>query len=107
MCPICNEYTSSVHDTLKPILLKYLKSSEQDTRILITKKRFICHKCKKKFTKEVDLNNQGKTISNKLEQKILKDLLNYNLSIAYIAKDSGLRPGTVRKIFEQAMSNYL
>lgn len=107
MCPICNEYTSSVHDTLKPILLKYLKSSEQDARILITKKRFICHKCKKKFTKEVDLNNQGKTISNKLEQKILKDLLNYNLSIAYIAKDSGLRPGTVRKIFEQAMSNYL
>ena len=50
---------------------------------------------------------EGKTISNKLEQKILKDLLNYNLSIAYIAKDNGLSPGTVRKIFEQAMSNYL
>lgn len=105
-CPTCNEYTSSVHDTLKPIELKYLKLFEQDTRILITKKRFICHKCKKKFTEEVDLNNQGKTISNKLEQKILKDLLNYNLSIAYIAKDNGLSPGTVRKIFEQAMSNY-
>ena len=105
-CPICNEYTSSVHDTLKPIELKYLKLFEQDTMILITKKRFICHKCKKKFTKEVDLNNQDKTISNKLEQKILKDLLNYNLSIAYIAKDNGLSPETVRKIFEQAMSNY-
>ena len=106
MCPICNEYTSSVHDTLKPIELKYLKLFEQDTRILITKKRFICHKCKKKFTEEVDLNNRGKTISNKLEQKILKDLLNYNLSIACIAKDNGLSPETVRKIFEQAMSNY-
>lgn len=83
-----------------------MKLFEQDTRILITKKRFICHKCKKKFTEEVDLNNQGKTISNKLEQKILKDLLNYNLSIAYIAKDNGLSQVTVRKIFEQAMSNY-
>lgn len=106
-CPICNEYTSSIHDTLKTIVLKYLRLFEQDTRILITKKkRFICHKCKKKFTEEVDLNNQGKTISNKLEQKILKDLLNYNISIAYIDKDNGLSPGTVRKIFEQAMSNY-
>ena len=65
---------------MKSIEFKYLKLFEQDTRILITKKRFICHKCKKKFTEEVDLNNQGKTISNKLEQKILKDLLNYNLS---------------------------
>lgn len=48
-CPICNEYTSSVYDTLKPIELKYLKLLEQDTRILITKKRFICHECKKMF----------------------------------------------------------
>ena len=48
------------------------------------------------------MNNRGKTISNKLEQKILKDLLNYNLSIACIAKDNGLSPETVRKIFEQA-----
>lgn len=34
-------------------------------------------------------------------------MFNYNLSIAYIVKDSGLSPGTVRKIFEQTMSNYL
>ena len=58
---------------------------EYDTKIIITKKRFICHKCNKKFTEVVDLNNKGKNISNKLEQKVLKDLLNYNLSIKYIA----------------------
>ena len=45
-------------------------------------------------------------ISNKSEQKILKALLNYNLSIAHIAKNNGLSPETVRKIFEQTMSNY-
>ena len=46
-CPICNEYTSSVHDKLKPIEVKYLKIMEQDTKVNIVKKRFICHKCKK------------------------------------------------------------
>ena len=44
-CPICNEYTSSIHDKLRPIELKYLKILEQETRINIIKKRFICHKC--------------------------------------------------------------
>lgn len=80
-CPVCREYTRSIHDKLKPIELKYLKVIEQDTKVNIVKKRFICHKCKKKFTEELDINNKNKTISNKLEQKILKDLLNYNLSI--------------------------
>ena len=70
------------------------------------KKRFICHKCKKKFTEGVNLNNRGKTISNKLEQKILKDLLNYNLSISYIAKENKVSPGTVRNILKNAMSEY-
>ena len=105
-CSNCNEYTSSIHDRLKPIELKYLKLFEQDTRILIIKKRFICHKCNKKFTEEVDLNNHGKNISNKLEQKILKDLLNYNLSISGIAKENDLSPGTVRSIFKNAVSDY-
>ena len=80
-CPICNEYTKSIHSNLKPIELKYLKVVEQDTKINIVKKRFVCHKCKKVFTENVDLNQKNKTITNKLEQKILKDLLNYNLSM--------------------------
>ena len=46
-CPICDEYTSSIHDRLKPIEIKYLKVIEQDTKINIVKKRFIFHKCKK------------------------------------------------------------
>ena len=105
-CPNCDEYTSSIHDKLKPIELKYLKIVEYDCKINIVKKRFICHKCNKKFTERVDLNEKGKTISNKLEQKILKDLLNYNLSIKYIAKDNGISSGTVRNILKNAMSKY-
>lgn len=105
-CPICGEYTNSIHDKLKPIKLKYLKLFEYDTKIVITKKRFVCHKCNKKFTEVVDLNNKGKNISNKLEQKILKDLLNYNLSIKYIAKENNVNSESVRKILKNAMSNY-
>lgn len=105
-CPICGEYTSSVHDKLKPIELKYLKIVEYDCRINILKKRFICHKCNKRFTEKVDLNRKGKNISNKLEQKILKDLLDYNLSIKYIAKTNGISPGIVRIILKNAMSKY-
>jgi transposase len=105
-CPICNEYTSSIHDRLKPIEVKYLKVIEQDTKINIIKKRFICHKCNKKFTETLDLNQKGKTISNKLEQKVLKDLLDYNLSIKYIAKTNNISTGSVRSILINAMSEY-
>lgn len=105
-CPICGEYTSSIHNKLKPIELKYLKVIEQDTKINIIKKRFICHKCKKVFTEQTGLNNKGKTISSKLEQKILKDLLNYNLSISYIAKENNVSTGSVRNILINAMSEY-
>lgn len=56
-CPYCNEYTSSIHDRLKPIELKYLKLFEQDTRILIIKKRFICHKCNKKLKQKNKAQN--------------------------------------------------
>lgn len=105
-CPQCNEYTKSIHDKLKPIELKYLKLFEYECKINIVKKRFICHKCNKKFTENLDLNGNGKTISNKLEQKILKDLLNYNLSLKYIAKENNVNDVTVRNILKNAMSEY-
>ena len=52
------------------------------------------------------MNNKGKSISNKLEQKVLKDLLNYNLSIKYIALENKISSYTVRKILENAMGEY-
>lgn len=66
----------------------------------------MCHKCKKKFTEDVDLNSKGKQIANSVEQKIPKDLLNYNLSIKYIANISGVSSGSVRNILLNAMSSY-
>ena len=105
-CPYCNEYTKSIHDKLKPIKIKYLKVVEYQTYIIVTKRRFICHKCKKKFTEKFEINNKGKSISNKLEQKVLKDLTEYNLSLKYIAKINNISETKVRDILKQAMSEY-
>ena len=79
---------------------------EYDTKILITKKQFICHRCNKKFTESLDLNMKNHTLSNKLEQKVLRDLLNYNLSLKYKAKENNISEIELRRIFEQAMSSY-
>ena len=105
-CPSCGNYTSSIHDRLKPIELKHLKLFEQDSKINIIKKRFICHSCNKKFTEKLDLNQKGKTLSNKLIQKILKDLLDYNLTIRYISINNNVSDYTVRSILKNAMSEY-
>ena len=105
-CPVCGKYTKSVHDKLKPIELKYLKVVEYDLKIIITKRRFICHCCKKKFTENVGINNKRSNISNKLKQKVLKDLLSYNLSLKYIANENNISEDTVRKILEETMEGY-
>jgi len=105
-CPKCGKYTNSIHDRLKPIELKYLKIVEYDVKIVITKRRFICHKCNKKFTESVNLNEEGCNISNKLKQKVLKDLLNYNLSLKYIAKENNISDNEVRTLLKKTMKEY-
>lgn len=42
-----------------------------------------------------------------MEQKVLNDLLNYNLSIKYIAKINNISSYTVRNILLTVMSEYL
>ena len=105
-CPICKKYTYNIHDKLKPMKIKYLKMAEQKTEIQLIKRRFICHNCKKKITEELNINKFKSNISNKLEMKIRKDLLNYNLPITYIAKENGVSDVEVRNILLDAMSDY-
>lgn len=105
-CPICLKYTSSIHDKLKPMKIKYLKMAEQITIIKLIKRRFICHDCKKKITEELNINKYKSNISNKLEMKVRKDLLNYNLSITYIAKENNISDVEVRNILLDAMADY-
>ncbi|MEG0775799.1 ISL3 family transposase [Clostridium sp.] len=105
-CPECNNYTSSVHDRLNPIRCKYLDTGGVQCILNIKKRRFICHKCNKKFTEKLLINEAGKTLSNSLRIKIRKELLEYNLSIKYIAKINNVSDNTVRNELLDAMKSY-
>ena len=105
-CPKCGKHTKSVHDRLKPITLKYVKAFEFITYIMLIKRRFICHGCKYKFTEQVTIQRENKNISNKVEQKVLKDLKQYNLSLKYIAEENNISDNTVRNILKEHTKDY-
>lgn len=105
-CPKCGKHTKSVHDRLKPITLKYVKAFEFITYIVLIKRRFICHGCKYKFAEQVTIQRENKNISNKVEQKVLIDLKQYNLSLKYIAEINNISDNAVRNILKEYMENY-
>lgn len=85
-CPICDKFTSSVHGKLKPIKSIYLDSCGSKVDLIIHKKRYHCYNCNKIFTEDLNINTSKGNISNKVKIQIRKDLLNYNLSLKYIAE---------------------
>ena len=105
-CIKCGKYTRSVHDRLKPVILKYVKAFEFTTYVVLTKRRFICHNCNYKFTEKLSIQGENKSISNKVEQKILLDLKKYNLSLKYIADENNVSDNTVRNVLKKYMDKY-
>ena len=105
-CPICNKYTRSVHDYLKPINSKYLKMAEYECYLRIKRKRFICRKCNKRIIEDVGIISKGRNISNALEIKIRKDLLKTCYSIKDIAENNNVSPDKVRNILLEVMNDY-
>ena len=103
-CPICNKFTNSVHDKLRPIKSVYLDSGGKEVNLIITKRRFNCYKCNKRFTEQLDLNTKDGNISNKTKIQIRKDLLDYNLTINKIAEKNHVSKYIVRKELEEATS---
>ena len=105
-CIHCNKFTKSVHDKLKPIKVKYLDMAGYTTYLMVYKRRFNCKECGKRFTEDNYINGTKKTLSRKLEQKILMDLREYNLSLTYIAEHNNVSDNEVRKILKDYMKNY-
>ena len=60
-----------------------MKIAENDCILKVIKRRFICHKCKKRITEDLELNNKKRTVTNNLEIKIRKDLLKANFIIYF------------------------
>lgn len=85
-CLKCNKFTSSIHSKLKPIRSVYLDACGITVDLIIYKKRYHCYNCGKIFTEAININTCNGNISNKVKIQIRKDLLNYNLSLKYIAE---------------------
>jgi len=105
-CPICLKYTSSVHDKLRPIRIKYNKVVDRKCYLILFKRRFICHRCKKKIVEDLGINLSNRTISSSLEIKIRKDLLKPNFNIKQIAEENNVSQDKIRDILKDSMSDY-
>ena len=101
-CPVCNNFTSSIHSKLKPIRSKYLDSCGEKVNLIIYKRRFHCYKCNKIFTEDMCLNTKNGNKSNKTKIQIRKDLLDYNMTIDKIAIKNHISKYIVRKKLEEA-----
>ena len=105
-CPICLKYTSSIHDKLKPMTIKYNKIVDKKCYLILHKRRFICHRCNKRIVEDLGINLTNRSISNSLEIKVRKDLLKPNFNIKQIAKDNGISEDKVRCILLDVMHDY-
>ena len=96
-CPVCHKFTSSVHGKLKPIRSVYIDACGSKVDLIIHKKRYRCYACNKIFTEELSINTCKGSISNKVKIQSRKDLLNYNLSLKFIADKNRVSIYTVEK----------
>ena len=96
-CTKCNKFTSSIHSRLKPIRSVYLDACGTKVDLMIYKKRYHCYNCGKIFTEEMNINTHNGNISNKVKIQIRKDLLNYNLSMKYIAEKNRVSKSAVEQ----------
>ena len=94
-CPVCNKFTSSVPNKLKSIKSIYLDSCGSSVDLIIYKKRYHCYNCNKIFTEKLNINTSNGSISNKVKIQIRRDLLNYNLSLKYIAEKNRVSITTI------------
>ena len=105
-CPKCGKYTTSIHDKLKPITIKYNKVVDKKCYLILNKRRFVCRKCNERIIEDLGLNLTRKTVSKTLEIKIRKDLLKPNFNMKQIAEDNDVSQDKVRNILKDAMADY-
>ena len=105
-CPHCNQFSSKVHDYLKPSKILYLDIVGEKTYLIVSKRRFECKKCNRSFTEDIGLTNYDGNISLKVKQKILRDFLDKNKSLKDIAISNHVSEDKARNIFLEATKTY-
>ena len=105
-CTSCNQFSKKIHDYLKPCKITYLKNSEEETYLIVYKRRFKCDNCKKAFTEELEISCNNNRISNKTKQLILKLCMDRDKTLTTIAKETNTSVNLVRTTFLEATKNY-
>ena len=105
-CPKCNNFSKKIHDYLKPSKITYLKNSEEETYLIVYKRRFECKYCKKTFTEDLGISSPKSKISHKTKQLILKLCMDRDRTLTAIAKETNTSVSVVRKTFLEATNNY-
>ena len=105
-CPDCNQFSSKVHDYLKPSKILYLDIVCEKTYLIVSERRFECKKCNRSFTEDIGLTNYDGNISLKVKQKILRDFLDKNKSLKDIAISNHVSEDKARNIFLEATKTY-
>lgn len=104
-CPICNKFTNSIHDTLKPSFIKELDLLGYECVLTIRKRRFHCYNCNKTFTEKINFVPSRNNISNRVKIQVHKDLLSI-LTFDYIGKKNHVSITYVINELKDIMKNY-
>ena len=104
-CPYCNEFSSKIHDYLKPTRVDYLSIYEKPVYLIVYKRRFECSKCKKSFTEDLGLTNKKCNVSQLTKQSILKDCMDRNKTIKQIAYDNNVSDLEAVKKYPDTITN--
>lgn len=98
-CPHCNKSCKILYGK-RITSPTHLKQANFPTKVILTKRRFLCNHCKKVFTEQFNFILNKKRISNDVNKKILLDLKE-NLSIKYIANCNNVSRTHVLNLMKQ------
>lgn len=96
-CPICNNFTTKIHDYRKQVV-KDIPIQFTPTYLIINKRRYVCKKCGKRFYEKLDFLPKFHRTTSRLTSYIidsLKDIIN----MKYIGRKVNVSDSTVGNRF--------
>lgn len=98
ICPCCGKSTDKVHDYRKQYI-KDIPAFGKQTYIVLNKRRYVCHDCKKRFYEKVDFVPRKHQSTKRLAFYVI-DKLSDERSFTSVAKETNLSVSTVIRRFD-------
>jgi len=97
-CPRCGSTTKNIHDYRRQSI-KDIPLLNKPLRLIYRKRRYSCPHCGKRFYEVVDFVGRYQRITKRLTEAIIEKMRT-NYSMQSIAKECGLSPCTITRIFD-------